>query len=410
MAFLSVTQGDTGMILSTHPPHPVLSGLDSVALTRLVRQYYFGDESEAELIKAYGLDCEPGKLSKILPLIQAQWLCPYCQCPMVRKILPKTGILRMGKLFCFSCSHIKSPQCPCAGCKKSRPIPQQPVPENERVAAYIASVYVGHPLFAASDLSLKEVLYLLTLLTSSVVSPEDGVVGPIATDQLLVPNHPPDFLWDYLSEKGLITLSHCTDPSAFTIVDNKIQKVDYRAARWKIFLESFDVSLLELIKRIESATWPPKWRCEFKALQLEIAVLECLAFATHLADERHFSIVDLTQCLQTQFLALLAHYSVSQCFYLMQDAARQVSDDRVKNTIHSREAGIHFTKYMSQAVHERPDAKNITRPAAVPVSCLSDTFHNDFLDIGAASFTAVPKQKRAGKASPGNGLEQVNSR
>jgi len=248
----------------------------------------------------------------------------------------------------------------------------------------------AYTLQTIADLSLKDALYVIALIRSSTTISNYGHVGPITRIPPLAPAYRSDsevlFIY-YLFDKELLTFSTDTDASAFTVANDEIKAFDVKAVKWKVLLENFEDTLLQLNEIIVSSTWPLRWRHDVKAVWLEIAISECVEYLQYLADERAFRI-EVTDDLQNHFLTLLRDHSVSQCFGLIREAVREVSDNLVKNTIARVDAGKTIMKYCFQC-RKKLVYQEASRPYTIPQSQLSYVFHYEFLKIGEAGFTAV---------------------
>ncbi|MGZ3607357.1 MAG: hypothetical protein ACXU9J_05495, partial [Syntrophales bacterium] len=108
----------------------------------------------------------------------------------------------------------------------------------------------------------------------------------------------------------------------------------------------------------------------------------------YLANERAFRI-EVTDDLQNHFLTLLRDHSVSQCFGLIREAVREISDNVVKNTITRVDVSETHMNYCFQHRKKRAYQEEI-RPYTITQSQLSYVFHYEFLKIGEAGFTEVP--------------------
>lgn len=371
------------MLLDTNNLDPILSELNHFEVEELVLRYCFSDDSVTELINRYHLNCAPHKLLKAFPLVLTDLQCPYCQQKMVCKILSKASRQKLNEPFCPHCNHSQSRHCTCFHCKKQEFFQQNALSEKDIISQVLITLDVNYPLQSIADLSLKDALYLKTLIRSSITISREGHVGPIAPVPPLAP-HDSGIVLNHLIDRGLITVSPSTETSAFTVVNNEVQDMDFMRAKWKVHLENFEVTLLQL-----NNSWPAKWHHEVKAVWLEIAMLECAEFLEYLANERQFDL-EITDELKNNFLTLLRHYSVTQCFSMMRDAAREVSDHVVKETLSRSEAGNHILQFCFQAMKNPCAFKEDSRPYTIPQSQLSYVFHYEFVKIEEAGFTAIP--------------------
>ena len=374
------------MLLDTNNLDPLLSGLTHSEIEELVLRYCFSDDSATELVNRYGLNCEPRKLLKALPVVITNLNCAYCQMKMVRKIRSKTSKQKPSEPFCQNCKHTQSSHCSCFHCKKHEFFQQNTSSLKDAIIKCLEVQNITPPLHFA-DLSLKDALYLITLMRSSLIVSE-GQIGPFTHVPPLSP-HDESIIFNHLMERELITLSANSADSAFIVIDNIFQNVDLMAATWNVHLENVEETLIRLNNIIESEAWPPAWRYQIKAVWLEIALLECSEFLEFLADERKFEL-NMTDELKNNLLALLRHYSVSHCFSMMRDAVREVSDNIVKETLSRSDAGNHILQYCFQAIKKTNVNTEETRPYTIPQSQLSYVFHYEFLNTGEAGFSAVP--------------------
>jgi hypothetical protein len=378
------------LFLDTNDLNPLLSKLNTAEIKELVLRYWSGDDSVTEILNIYGLNCHPRKLVSALPLFITNYQCPYCGQDMVRKILSRASKKKLGRLFCQHCKHSQSSHCACFRCKKR----QNTLSKEVLISQARIDLDVKYALQSITDLSLKEALYLLTLSRSAMTISSEGYVGPISYIPSLTPSGD-RIVVHHLMKKQLISLSPDTEDSTFIVVDNAaqdsgfnaIQNFDVMAAKWKIHVD--EETLLRLKNNMQSAAWPKKWHREVKAIWLEIAVLECAEFLIYLAEERKFD-VEITDKLKDTFLALLRHYSVSQCFSVMRHAVREVSDCIIKETISRDEASDFILEFCRQAMKKTYAYPQEARPYIIPQSQLSYVFHFEFLKIGEAGFTTVP--------------------
>jgi hypothetical protein len=262
------------------------------------------------------------------------------------------------------------------------------------ISQFIRQQDINYPLQKITELSLKDALCLISLIRSSTEITNEGHVGPLISVQPFAP----DCLYEsetnyfpYLINRNLITISKYTDTSIFNVVNNTIQDFDPKSAKWKIHVENFEVSILQLNEIIASSNWPLKWQYDVKSVWLEISVLECIEYIKYMANQRDFNI-EITEYLESNILTLLLSISVSQCFYLIADAMREVSDSIQSKTINQDEAGNYFIKCCFKKGKKACEYKD--RPYELPQSKLSSVFHYDFLKIGEIGFTDTARDMR----------------
>lgn len=189
------------------------------------------------------------------------------------------------------------------------------------VSRFLSAQDAGHCSQTIADLSLKDVLYLTVLMRSSTFIGNEGHVGPITKVPPLTPTYAGDgglTCISYLIDRYLISVSPKTDVSAFILVNNQVDDFDFGSVIWKIQLDNFEASLLQLKEIIAHSVWPQNWCHAVKALWLEIAILECLEYLEFLAAEREFSI-EITDDLQNNFLTC---YAVTRCLSVLPYCAK----------------------------------------------------------------------------------------
>ena len=210
------------MFVDTTELDPILSGLSVTEIEDLVLQYCFSKHSVTTLIQAFKLNCVPRKLLNTLPLIISDYKCPHCDHKMVRKILSKSSKLDFDIPFCQRCMHVKSKNCSCFHCKKKDFFHPYSSANKNIILQYLKRNDFKHSLQAFPDLSLKDALYLVSLIRSSSVILNTGHVGSITNVPPLAP-YKNDIVFNHLIARRLITLSLNTTASAFTIEDDKVR-------------------------------------------------------------------------------------------------------------------------------------------------------------------------------------------
>jgi transposase-like protein len=370
----------------------LLSHLNKLEIKELAVRYWSDNDSVAEIIARYGLDCHPRQLVNALPFVITEVQCPYCRHLMVRKILSRSSRQKLSRLFCPHCQHRQASHCACFRCQKQpNALAKQALLSQARTV-----LDSQQAVQSITDLSLKDVVYLITLIRSSVTVSSAGWVGPVTYIPPLAP-HDDKVVVQHLLERELITLSSETEDAAFIVRDealqdahfNAIEDLDFMAVKWTIHLEHVDEALAQLNASLHNGAWLTKWGHEVQALWRDIAVFECVEFLQHLAEERKFA-VEMSDELQDILRTLLQQYSVSQCFSVIQDGVRDVSDSIVKETLPRTEAGRHLLQRCAQASTQKSAYIGMPRPYLLRQSRLSHVLHYDFLKIGPAGFTAIP--------------------
>ncbi len=263
------------------------------------------------------------------------------------------------------------------------------------ISQFLKAKDIIHPLQTINDMSFKDALYLISLIRSSTTLSNEAYIGPFTS----VPPIFPDIRQNndgvgvnHLIDRDLITLSKY----AFTDENYEVKALYFNDTKWKVHIEDFQETLLQLNEIIASEIWPIKWRYNIKGMWLEIAILECREYLEHLANERSLNI-DITDNLQNIFLTLLRNNSVSQCFSLMHDAVCEASDNFFRNIISIDDIGNNFIKCIFKNMNKTHWSKKENRPVNIPQSQLSYVFHYEFLKIGEAGFTDIPHDMTCAK-------------
>lgn len=260
--------------------------------------------------------------------------------------------------------------------------------DNTIISQFLIAKDIKHPLQTINDMSLKDALYLISLIRSSTTISSEACIGPFSSVPPIFPDIRPDndgIGVNHLFDRNLITLSQY----AFSTGNNEVKELSFNDTKWKVHIENFEESLLQLNEIIANEAWPAKWRFDFKQLWLEIAILECIEYLEYLANERNLNI-EITDNIKNRFMILLRNNSVSQCFSLMHDAVCEASDNFFRKIISIDDIGNNFIQCIFKNTNKTCWSKEESRPPNIPQSQLSIVFHYEFLKIGEAGFTAIP--------------------
>jgi len=259
--------------------------------------------------------------------------------------------------------------------------------KQDIISQYFAEHNVSQSQKKISDLTLKDTLYLSTLLSTFKpfsshcdIKPENKL-SPVSVNEL-------DNITSYLFDRKLISISPYTDLSAFTIKNSEINDINLMKIKWKVNLENVESTVLQLNKLIKNSAWPGKWHYDVKSVWLETSALECVEYLRSLSLARDFD-VNVTDELQKKILNVLQYFSVSQCFFLLLSAAQETSDHIVCKLIHLENAGDDFIHNFFRGIKNQSQIS--TEAYDLPMSPLSHKLHNEFLKIGMAGFTDIPR-------------------
>ena len=84
-------------------------------------------------------------------------------------------------------------------------------------------------------------------------------------------------------------------------MNNEIQNFNLKTVKWKIHLENFEETVLQLNEIIASSNWPSKWQYDVKTVWLEISVLECIGYLANERDGNNWlSLIDVAFLMSTK--------------------------------------------------------------------------------------------------------------
>jgi len=381
------------MHIETNNLNPVLSELTEMDLHDLVDLYCFSDNSVTALIKKFGLNCAPKKLLGILPMIKTDFTCPHCKKILVRKILSKKFDAKFSEPFCQECNHTEGVKCTCLQCKKKVFENENYFSRKEVIAKYLAENTNNFTLQSVEVLSLKDVLYLISLVESSEeISFKNHYAGPVAKVPKLAP-YTNGVVFEYLYKQKLISISPFTEEEAFVIENNEVKDFKFMRLKWKIHLDDFESALTKLKTLIRKSEWPISWTNDVKSIWFEISILECSEYFEALVIERNFG-VEITDNLSDFLLSLLRNYSVSQCFAFMDHVAKETSDILVKNITNQYDVGEYFIQNLLKSAINLDEYGEARMPYHFTMSQLSYIFYYEVLQIGNAGYTSLPYGKK----------------
>lgn len=260
--------------------------------------------------------------------------------------------------------------------------------DDTMISQFLKAKNINYPLQTMDDLSLRDALYLITLIRSSTVISSEACVGPFSSVPPLFPDmrpHNDGIGINHLVDRKLITLSQY----AFIGENRELNGIDVHDTKWKVHIEDFEEAVLQIYEYIANKPWPVKWLYDIKGVWLEIAMLECRQYLEYLVHERGFAI-EITDAIQNLFLTLLRNNSVSQCFSLTHEAVCEACDHFFRKMISIEDIGDHFIQCLFNNANKTHRSNEGSRPIDMPQSQLSYVFHYEFLKINEAGFTAIP--------------------
>ncbi len=378
------------MRLNTNNINPILSDLKDSDLVNLVTCYCFTDFSVSEIISQFNLTCSPRQLLHALPEVITDFPCPYCKQNMMRRILSKTHQTEIiSDSFCPNCQHQDSTQCACYHCQKKKFYQENYFSPQAIISAFFDDRISQSTQQSLTDLSLKDAVYLWTLIRSSKRVSRTGQLGPLKTMPCLTP-YGTKTVTQYLgNERRIIDLSRQSDEAAFTIKEGRVTQVDIMLLTFDVFINDFESSLIQLHQIIEAQKWPEPWYLEVKSIWQEIAVMECTQYFESVAAERDCLAGDSRAQIENMCLNLLQNYSVSECFSIIMSSVCRIPDDWIRRRL-TVEVEQEIIQLCYQYTMGQYAIEKRVRPHDLPESQLSYVFHNEFLKIGHQGFINCP--------------------
>ena len=384
--------------------HQKLSHLTSKQVSELMKRYYEEGEKIASLISDFRLDMNPGTLvGTFSPYIHDDQYCPYCEDQnLISKRLSRDhGIWAVGKPHCPSCNHSERERCSCNNCLKSkeRIIQKRNDVKREIIENNYGQYYGPSP--DINELSLKDSLYLLSVLRHSL-SEDFYSVQPFNDHHLLLAP-----TYDYLDEitqhlysKKLISISRDSDINSFVFDDELTKTTGYYPTRviWEFLPSMLDgekrMYMRELDTLVKSKKWPASWESGKDSLWRHIAKYECLEYYSYLLKERGYEQEDFGPKTHHVFEVMLERFSVSQIFNMSWQAVRDTTDYIVKKGLpkyHAKNSFIGAIERKSdKALAEGWKVRFSRRDFNCPQTVVSSTFFDVFLGLGQSAFDTVP--------------------
>ena len=94
-----------------------VSHLSDDEIEKLIKDYYDGVKIK-DIIEIYKIDCQPSSFRKILPAIETEQVCLYCNHKLQIQYLSRNYSSFNTELICPECGHEpENEYCPCNTCR-----------------------------------------------------------------------------------------------------------------------------------------------------------------------------------------------------------------------------------------------------------------------------------------------------
>lgn len=384
-----------------------ISHLSDDETEQLLKSYY-NDSRIKDIIEAYKINCQPSSFRKLLPALETEQLCPYCNSRLIIQYLPRNYSLNNTQLICPECGHEpESEYCHCNTCReKAR---QEMLKEQQRKNEYALKIkqenerLVRELLYSGENqerdidtLSFEERIYIGAVLREGI-DEEYNIIKPFK--QFRMPIAPTPMLsreiTNILYKNNIIRIYPETDLECFTDID--IEKKTYsfytNEVYWQLNLKS---TYLDKVTLIDSLINPfeeiniYEAYCQWR----KIALNECLEYLLYNI-EAMFGITYKVGDKTTGVLNdLLNEYSVGQIYYLIYNATNKALRFKEENCVGNNHAANSIIGYM-QSLGERAqnnhwDLNNYSRVKDCPQSLVSKFFFERILKINELGFTQKP--------------------
>ena len=197
-----------------------LKNLTHSEINSLIEDYKNKKMSIQTIIDKYDLNIAPAKLNKLLPPVETEEICPFCNENMfkrLRRTSPSTG---RKQIFCETCGHViyiggyGKKLCKCENCEKARV-----EAEEEKRLKIIETIKMEQSNFSKyeiSEISLEDHLCIYRIISETpVIDINEGIIGTIP----LLKMHEEYIDLEQvcaLTNKSILLLSEKTPVTAFT--------------------------------------------------------------------------------------------------------------------------------------------------------------------------------------------------
>lgn len=371
---------------------PAIGHLSSAEIEAVTAEYLSG-EKVSVLISRFNIKCAPSQLRKVLPPRILGQLCSVCGGVLVQDLPSRSSPDSLCKIYCSSCSHEEGNKCRCNHCLelRDRLVAEQ---QAKREAEIFLAIKAERERHVCSSYSIDELPLSLVVafLSFSRCCPiiKNELYGRLA--DCSVPYTPTEAyratLLGLLLEGGLICISEHSAVGTITYENSQLY-CDLGRVYWTGDIEK-NLKLAEDIElRALTGSWPEHWCPEVEAIWLNLALAECREFYNYCADSRGLR-AQGDQAVTTMLANILRDFSVSQCYHIIWQGAKQASDFLVRKKTSSAHASNFMVgacqRWADRARAEGWQVSPFKRNFDLPRSMISYVLFDVILKIGERGF------------------------
>ncbi|MCC8369212.1 MAG: hypothetical protein LN573_04010 [Rickettsia endosymbiont of Oxypoda opaca] len=382
--------------------HKNLSHLTEQQIKELINRYY-NNEKVADLLKEFDINSSANVLVSLFPpIIHCELFCKYCQdINLVSKLESRSYNLVNFNPICPVCNHNDKPYCSCRNCQEVIYRQRQVEEEHKRRILMNAFLYKNIKVPFIEELTLKDALYLLSVISHS--APEDlKFVKPYSERPSILKLAPDEDLIvdiiNHLSHRGFILINPSINDICAFQFNAEQQVVGYYKNKilWELLpnmnaqeKQQYLYSVINIVKGV----WSSAWKSDIIETWQQIAIYECMEhFKDLLVKHKFVTDEDPRKKILATFTDLLKNLSVGQIFNLSWQAVRDMkyyislqnsSCFQGKNIF--IESNVFISKIHNKAakvISKNWTIKNSQREFCFPQTILSSTFFNTFLELG----------------------------
>jgi len=382
---------------------PKLMHLNEAQITELVSRYFSG-ESITVLLREFNIDCQAGRLYKLLPpTVYPLEPCPNCGGLLIQPRSSRSAsqyVSSMAK-HCSRCEHHERWYCDCCFCNQRR------VREAEAIEALnreVVDAFLNNQPQARNididDMTLEHAVSLLSLVRScGYLDGADGelVLNPLGSCGVpFAPNGTcGELFFSRIRDAGLVAVSRYSPAEAFSVVSGNGVVCNRGRLRWEIAAR-FPFELISNIEQCAmTGNWPGSWLEQVPEMVSALALAECKEYFEYAAEERGLPSPGEKSSL-SMLQNLLEDFSVCQSYRIIDAGAKWAADFYVRKSC----TRSHAANYMIGACQRWADRARAEgwvvgayrRNFNLPRSMLSYVLHDLFLKTAEDGFNLPLKQ------------------
>lgn len=385
-----------------------VSHLSDDEIEKLIKDYYDGVKIK-DIIEIYKIDCQPSSFRKILPAIETEQVCLYCNHKLQIQYLSRNYSSFNTELICPECGHEpENEYCPCNTCRErareEKRKEQQKKDEQARKIKQEKEQFIREVLYFKQKqerdidtLSFEERVYIGAILREGIdegynfIKPFSQFRTPIAPTPVLSKD-----ITNMFYQNNIIKIYPETDFECFTDIDFENRNYSFYSNKvyWQLNLKC---AYLEKVMLIDSLINPtPKTNgYETYCLWRKIALNECLEYLLHNIETMFnitYKVGDKTNGVLND---LLNEFSVGQIYHLIYTATNKALRFKEEHCVANNHAANSIIGYMQslgeRAQNDHWNLNNYNRVKECPQSLISKFFFERILRINEMGFTQKPQ-------------------